>query len=55
MTFDELIDAECDAAAQIRQVLLLLEEQTGLRLNYVRVICPEIEVDVSLKPRNEVK
>jgi hypothetical protein len=51
MTFDELIDAESDAESKIRQVLLSLEEKTGLRLEYVRVICPTLEVDVSLKPR----
>jgi hypothetical protein len=51
MTFDDLINAECEAESQIRQALLSLEARTGLRLNYVRVICPTLEVDVSLKPR----
>lgn len=50
MTFDDLINAECEAESQIRQALLSLEAKTGLRLNYVRVICPTLEVDVSLKP-----
>jgi hypothetical protein len=52
VTFDDLIDAECEAESQIRQALLALEAKTGLRLNYVRVICPTLEVDVSLKPRD---
>lgn len=51
MTFDDLINAECEAEAQIRQALLSLEAKTGLRLDYVRVICPTLEVDVSLKAR----
>lgn len=52
MTFDELIDAECEAEFTIRQALLALEAKTGLRLDYVRVICrPALEVDVSLKAR----
>lgn len=51
MTFDELISAECEAESIIRQSLVTLEEKTGLRLDYVRVICPTLEVDVSLKPR----
>ena len=51
MTFDELIDAECEAEVKIRQVLIALEEKTGLHLNYVKVICPTLEVDVSLKAR----
>lgn len=51
MTFDEIIDAECDAESKIRAVLLSLEELTGMRLSYVRVICPAIDVDVSLQPR----
>lgn len=54
MTFDELIDAECGAEAQIRQVLLSLEAKTGLRLDYVRVIGPTLEVDVSMKLREPV-
>jgi hypothetical protein len=54
MTFDEFIEAESEAEAAIRQVLYALEEKTGLRLNYVRVICPTLEVDVSLKPRETV-
>jgi len=51
MTFDDLINAESEAEDAIRQTLLALEEKTGLRLNYVRVVCPTLEVDVSLKPR----
>lgn len=54
MTFDELIDAECEAEAQIRQVLLSLEAKTGLSLDYVRVIGPTLEVDVSMKLREPV-
>lgn len=50
MTIDELIDAECEAESQIRKVLLSLEEKTGLRLNYVRVICPTLEVELALAP-----
>ena len=50
VTIDELIDAECEAESQIRKVLLSLEEKTGLRLNYVRVICPTLEVELALAP-----
>lgn len=53
MTVDELMDAECEAETIIRQALISLEEKTGLSLNYVRVICPTLEVDVSLKPREQ--
>lgn len=51
MTIDDILDAESEAESQIRQALLSLEAKTGLRLNYVRVICPTLEVDVSLQPR----
>jgi hypothetical protein len=51
MTFDSLIDAEAEAEAKIRCVLLDLEAKTGLSLNYVRVVCAPLEVDVSLKVR----
>lgn len=51
VTLDDLIDAESEAEVEIRRVLIALEQKTGMNLNYVRVICPTLEVDVSLKPR----
>jgi hypothetical protein len=49
MNFDELINAECRAEAKIRSILLDLQNETGHRLDYVKVDTRNFAVEVSLE------